>query len=63
MLLPFLFTKYYYHLLKNLCSVELPIVLVEWLTLLLRFSEVEVSNLGPETGYTDLVFRGFPQSL
>jgi hypothetical protein len=31
----------------------LPNVVVEWLTLLLRFLEDQVSNIDPDTGYTD----------
>jgi hypothetical protein len=38
-------------------------VVVEWLTLLLRIREVPASNLDLETGYSDWVFRGFPQPL
>jgi hypothetical protein len=36
-----------------------PIVIVEWLTLLLRNREVPVSNLGPATGYADRDFIVF----
>jgi hypothetical protein len=37
-----------------------PDVVLEWLTLLLRFWEVLSSNLGPETGYPDcFFFHGF----
>jgi hypothetical protein len=36
--------------------------MVEWLTFLLRIREVLCSNLGLETGYSE-VFRGFPQYL
>jgi hypothetical protein len=32
---------------------DLPIVVVEWLTLLLRIREVPGSNVGPETAYLD----------
>jgi hypothetical protein len=34
-------------------DVNLPNVVVEWLTLLLRIPEVPGLILGPETGYTD----------
>jgi hypothetical protein len=37
--------------------------MVEWLALLLRIREVPGSNLSPVTGYPDLGFCGFPQSL
>jgi hypothetical protein len=36
---------------------------VEWLKLLLRILEVSPSNLFPETGYPEICFLGFPQSL
>jgi hypothetical protein len=36
---------------------------VEWLTLLLHTWEVPGSNLSLETGYPDLRFCGFSQSL
>jgi hypothetical protein len=38
-------------------------VVVKWLTLLLRIREIQSSNLGTETGYPDLRFSGFTQSL
>jgi hypothetical protein len=40
-----------------------PNVLVEWLAFLLRIREVSSLNLGPQTGYPDCVFCGFPQFL
>jgi hypothetical protein len=39
--------------------VYLPNVVVEWITLLLRFLEDQVSNIDPETGYTDRFFVFF----
>jgi hypothetical protein len=39
------------------------IVVVKWLTILLRIREVPDSNTGPQTGYPDWRFRGFPQHL
>jgi hypothetical protein len=44
-------------------SLKRPNVMVKWLTLLLRIWEVPGSSLGPETGYPDESFCGFPQSL
>jgi hypothetical protein len=37
--------------LKNKVTSAAPIVVVEWITFLLRIREIRVSNLGPETGY------------
>jgi hypothetical protein len=38
-------------------------VAVEWLTLLLSILEVPGSNIGPETGYPEVDFCCFTQSL
>jgi hypothetical protein len=38
-------------------------VMVEWLPHLLHTLDVPGSNLGPEAGYPDWDFRGFPLSL
>jgi hypothetical protein len=40
-----------------------PNVVVDWLAFLLRILDVQGSNLGPETGYPDEVFRDFPQTF
>jgi hypothetical protein len=40
-----------------------PNAVVKWLTFLLCIEEVPASTLGPETGYPDRIFRGFPQFL
>jgi hypothetical protein len=40
-----------------------PLVVIEWLALLLRIREFPRSNLGPETGFTNWSVRGVPQSL
>jgi hypothetical protein len=45
------------------CLNNKPNVVVEWLTLKLRIREVPRLKLGPETGYADRGYRGFPQSL
>jgi hypothetical protein len=47
----------------DLPRLQLPNVVVKWLTLLLRIRDFSGSNLGPETGFPDWDFRGFPQSL
>jgi hypothetical protein len=39
-----------------------PIVVVEWLTLLICIREVPGSNFGLETGDLDSGFHGFPHS-
>jgi hypothetical protein len=36
-----------------------PNVMIEWLTLLLRFLEAPASNLGPMTNYLELGFSWF----
>jgi hypothetical protein len=36
------------------CTNRLPTVVVEWLALLFRIRVVRASNLGTETGYSDL---------
>jgi hypothetical protein len=48
------------HCETTLFQLPEPNVVVEWLTLLLRIRKVPASNLGPETGYPDWGFRGFP---
>jgi hypothetical protein len=40
-------------------NIVKPIVVVEWLTLLLRIRKVPGLNLGSETGYPDLGFSWF----
>jgi hypothetical protein len=42
---------------------ELRNIVVHWLAPLPRTSDVPSSNPGQETGYYDLLFRGFPQLL
>jgi hypothetical protein len=48
---------------RSLLIVNKPNVLVEWVTLLLRFPELPGSNLGLEPAILTEVFRGFPQYL
>jgi hypothetical protein len=47
----------------NAWTVLSPNIMVERLTLLLHIWEVLAPNLGPDSSYPDLVFRGFPQSI
>jgi hypothetical protein len=47
----------------NIIQTSFVFVVVEWLTLLPFIREVPGSNLGPDTSYLDLCFRGFSQYL